>query len=59
MKTKEEILKEFDNMFVWEQVFGKNSESQKALKELISTIIDRTREETIREVGDLVWLSLC
>jgi len=52
--SKETILKEFDERFNWEEVFGKNSKAQQSLRELFIKAIDQTREETIRDVGDIV-----
>ena len=52
MKTKEEILKEFDERFNWEEIFGKNSKAQQSLRELFIKALAQTREETIREVEE-------
>lgn len=52
MKNKEEILKEFDERFNWEEVFGKNSKAKQSLRELFIKAIAKTREETIREVEE-------
>lgn len=52
--SKETILKEFDEKFNWEEIFGKNSKAQQSLRELLSKAIDQTREETIKEVEEML-----
>lgn len=50
MKTK--ILKEFDERFNWEAIFGKNSKAQQSLRELFIKALIQTRLETIKEVEE-------